>query len=135
MYWVLGGVLVAAAIQLAMKTLERTRRRNWIEARQPITEPEILKRFSRTADLDKASVLSAWRKVAAAFRVDAAKLRADDRLGDLRGLPIWIDKSTPYWTDVDDLYDDLTEESGLSSRELAAARTVYDLVYLLAKKK
>ncbi len=81
-------VNVAAAILILVG--ERRNRRRLLHLRPRLNDREIIARYYAGSELPAPRVTEAWHTVATVLCVEPGRLRPEDRLDTLFGLPAWL---------------------------------------------
>ncbi len=88
--WVTVGIVASGlAWSVLSKAYERKNRRILLAQREPLSEAAILAQFPNDPD-HAVEVLRAWNAIARALHVSPSRLRADDEIAKLSGVPAWI---------------------------------------------
>jgi len=81
---------IAAGVKSCLRHIEKIGKRKILNSRTLLSDTEICNQFYSSTTLPREMIVLAWRRVGQALGVEYGKLRPEDKLENLLGLPNWI---------------------------------------------
>jgi hypothetical protein len=114
--------------------LGRAGRRRMVGTRESLSEEEIYNRYYRDSGIPFGPFCDTWRLVAHDLRVEPGKLRPDDALDALNGIPAWVDGWSSTFGDAHRLSDRMEDAAmDASTTWEREPETLDDVIRYLAR--
>lgn len=92
MLWlpVISIIVIGTAGPFVFRKMEIAGRRKYLSERETLTDDELCARYHKNTTASRAVFLQAWRRLGRILHIEYGKLRPEDPLQNLLGLPKWL---------------------------------------------